>query len=139
MGAGHDRSGGGNGPGPREPHPPGPGALAPPDTPPPDARPPALGDCNDGPIRRAVRIANPLGLHMRVADRFSRTARQYTCAVIVWNGQTQADGKSLLDLIMLSAMPDSEVVLEVDGPDAHTALDPLAAILAAPGGEDYTI
>jgi hypothetical protein len=31
------------------------------------------------------------------------------------------------------------LVLEVDGPDAHIAVDPLAAVLAAPGGEDYTI
>ena len=40
---------------------------------------------------------------------------------------------------MLVVLPDVEVVLEVDGPDAPTAVDPLAAVLASPGGEDYTI
>lgn len=128
--------GGGIGPGPRESHPPGPGAL---DTPPPDGRPPAPGGCNDGPFRRVVRIVNPNGLHHRVADRFSRTANQYACTVTVWNGPVRADGKSLWDLILLVALPDSEVVIEVDGPDAVKAVDPLAAILAAAGGEDYTI
>jgi phosphotransferase system HPr-like phosphotransfer protein len=59
--------------------------------------------------------------------------------VTLWNGDTKADGKNIFDLIGLMVMPDAEVVLEVDGPDAPQALDPLAAILAAPGGEDYTI
>src|SRR5688572_10182937 len=90
----------------------------------------------NGPLRRTVRIVNPNGLHHRVADRFSRAARQYSCSVTVWNGDVRADGKDLTDLILLVAMPDAEVVLEVDGPDAAQALDPLADILAAPGGED---
>ena len=131
--------GGANGPGRREPDPPGPGALAPPDTPPPSAPPTALGGGNDGPFRRVVRIINPLGLHHRVADRFARTANQYSCDVTVWNGPARADGKSLWDLILLVALPDSEVVIEVAGPDARKAVELLAAILAAPGGEDYTI
>ena len=93
----------------------------------------------NGPIRRTIRIINPLGLHHRLADRFSRTAKRYTCVITVWNGDTKADGKSLTDLIMLIAMPDSDVILEVDGPDALEALETLAAILAAANGEDYTI
>ena len=93
----------------------------------------------NGPLRRVIRIINPYGLHHRVADRFSRMARTFACTVTVWNGDTKADGTSLTDLIMLIALPDSDVVLEVDGSDAHKALDPLTAILASPSGEDYTI
>ncbi|MBP3953777.1 HPr family phosphocarrier protein [Gemmata sp. G18] len=92
-----------------------------------------------GPLRRVVRIVNPLGIHPRVADRFSRTARQYACTVTVWNGDARADGKSLWDLILLVAMQDAEIVLEVDGPDALRAVEPLVEVLASPGGEDYTI
>jgi phosphotransferase system HPr (HPr) family protein len=84
-------------------------------------------------------VVNPLGLHWRVAERFSRTAKGFTCAVRVWNGETPADGKSPTDLILLVALPGTELVLEVDGSDAREAIEPLAAILAAVGGEDYTI
>lgn len=102
------------------------------------AAPPPGG--GGGPVRRAVRILNPLGLHHRVADRFARTAKGYAAAaVVVWNGDQKADGKSLWDLLGLVALPGAEVLLEVDGPDAPAAADALAAILAAPGGEDYTI
>jgi phosphotransferase system HPr (HPr) family protein len=92
-----------------------------------------------GPIRRTIRVTNPLWLHWRVADRFSRTAKGFASAVTVWNGETRADGKSPTDLLLLVALPGSEVVLEVDGPDADDAVEPLADILASPGGEDYAI
>lgn len=133
------RTGGGNGPGPRDTLPNG----ARPPAPAPDTGPPAASDdtsiVKGGPLRRFVRIVNPLGLHHRVADRFSRTAGQYVCSVCVHNGDARADGKSLWDLILLVVMPGAEVVLEVDGPDAAAAVQALADILASPGGEDYTI
>ncbi len=121
----------GNGPGPRDALPSGPRSPA--------SDPPAPTPAAKGPFRRTVRVVNPHGLHPRLADRFLRTARLYSCTVTLWNGDTKADGKNIFDLIGLMVMPDAEVVLEVDGPDAPQALDPLAAILAAPGGEDYTI
>ncbi|HYH65917.1 MAG TPA: HPr family phosphocarrier protein [Urbifossiella sp.] len=92
-----------------------------------------------GPLRRTVKVVNPLGLHHRVADRFSRAARMFAAAVAVTHGDNRADGKSVWDLMMLVVMPDAEVVLEVDGPDAAAALEALSDILASPGGEDYTI
>ncbi|MBA4189394.1 MAG: hypothetical protein C0467_15475 [Planctomycetaceae bacterium] len=92
-----------------------------------------------GPIRRTIRVVNPLGLHMRAADRFSRAAEQYTSKVTIWNGESRANGKNLLDLIMLVVLPETDVLVEVDGPDAALAIDALCDILAAPGGEDYTI
>ena len=119
-------------PGARPPAPPQGGGNPPPDTPAPAAPSP-------GPFRRVIRVVNPLGLHHRVADRFSRTANLYSCTVTVWHGEARADGKNIWDLIMLVVLPDTEVVLEVDGPDAPKALEPLAGILASPGGEDYTI
>ncbi|VTR95372.1 phosphotransferase hpr-related protein : Phosphocarrier protein HPr OS=Neisseria weaveri LMG 5135 GN=l11_01330 PE=4 SV=1: PTS-HPr [Gemmata massiliana] len=128
---------GGNGPGPLEALPQGACAPAPLDTDPPTGSETTMPE--SGPLRRVVRIVNPLGLHQRVADRFSRTARQYACTVTVWNGDARADGKSLWDLILLVAMQDTELVLEVDGPDALKAVDPLVDVLASPGGEDYTI
>lgn len=85
-----------------------------------------------GPLRRTVTVANPNGLHMRPATLFAQAARGFRAAVTVYNGPKRADGKSSLDLILLIAEVGTELVLEVDGEDAAAALDPLAAILAAP-------
>ena len=92
-----------------------------------------------GPIRRTIRVTNPLGLHHRVADRLARTAKTFQSDVTVWNGDTRADGKSPMELLLLVALPGAELTLETAGPDAAAAIDPLADILAAPGGEDYAI
>lgn len=92
-----------------------------------------------GLLRRVVRIVNPLGLHHRVADRFARTANRFDVAITVRNGELSADGKSLWDLMMLLAFEGTDVVLELVGPEAEAALEPLAEILAARGGEDYAI
>ncbi len=107
------------------------------DGPPRDAAGSGAGPA--GPLRRTVRVVNPLGLHHRVADRFSRAARLYTARVAVFHGEARADGKSVWDLMMLVVLPETEVVVEVDGPDAADALGALTEILASPGGEDYTI
>jgi phosphotransferase system HPr (HPr) family protein len=87
----------------------------------------------NGPIRRAVTVANPFGLHMRPATVFAQTARKYRASVVVCNGDKRADGKSSLDLILLVALPGAELVLEVDGDDGPDAIGPLADLLADPG------
>ena len=90
-------------------------------------------------IRRTVRVVNPRGLHPRIIDFFTKTAKQFQSAVTVWNGDSRADGKSVFDLILLVVLPETEVVLEVEGPDASAACESLAKVLASEGGEDYTI
>ncbi|HJZ57880.1 MAG TPA: HPr family phosphocarrier protein [Gemmataceae bacterium] len=107
---------------------------------PPNGPAPACADCPEtGPIRRTVRVINPRGLHPRIIDLFTKTAKGFASVVTLWNGELRANGKDVWDLITLVVLPDSDVVLEVDGPDAATAVEPLARILASPGGEDYTI
>ncbi len=122
-----------NGPGPRDDVPAS--ARSTPGPVPPDTN----GQPAAGPLRKPVRIVNPLGLHMRAADRFHRAARQYTGTVILRYGEAHADGKDLWALIILAVPPGTDLVLEVDGPDAADALTSLANILGDPSGEDYTI
>ena len=91
------------------------------------------------PIRRTVRVIDPRGLHPRLILPFTNAAKGFTSTVTVWNGDLRADGRNFIDLMLLVVFPGSEVVLEVDGPDAAIAMETLAAILAAPSGEDYSI
>lgn len=86
---------------------------------------------NAGPLRRSITVTDPNGLHPRPATAFAELANRFECRVTVWHGDKVANGKMPWDVIMLVALPGSELVLEVEGPDAHEALEPLAAILAA--------
>ncbi len=129
-----------NGSGPRESLSPGPRAQTPPaasgDPPAPATDCPAASSCG---LRRIVRVRNPNGLHPRLADRFIRTLKQFSCTATIWNGEMRADGANIWDLISLVVLPESEIILEVHGPDAARAIDTLAEVLGSPGGEDYTI
>ena len=84
------------------------------------------------PLRHKVVITNPQGLHMRPSAAFAETAGRFQSTVTVHYEGKAVNGKSLWDLMLLAAMPNTEVTVEVDGPDAPDALDALVAVLRAP-------
>jgi phosphotransferase system HPr (HPr) family protein len=88
------------------------------------------------PLRATVVIRNPQGLHMRPAMMFARLATRYRSNVTVRAKDRAVNGKSLLNLMTLAALPGTEVVLEVSGEDAAAALPVLTKALAAPSADD---
>ncbi|MFO0880266.1 MAG: HPr family phosphocarrier protein [Gemmataceae bacterium] len=86
---------------------------------------------NGAPLLRKVLLANPQGLHMRPSAAFVELAGRFESNVTVHHDGRSVNGKSLWDLLLLAAMPGSELTLEVDGPDAPQALDALSQLLAA--------
>ncbi len=91
---------------------------------------------NGDTLRRPVTVLNPQGLHMRPATAFVQRAEQFAGTVMVAKGEQRVNGKSLWDLLLLAAEQGTELVLEVSGDDAATALDSLAELLTAPAGAD---
>jgi phosphotransferase system HPr (HPr) family protein len=88
-------------------------------------------------LQHKVRITNAQGLHMRPAAAFVETARRFQSSVFVSKDDKRVDGKnSPLELLFLGALPGSELLLEVSGDDARTALDALLAVFAAMALED---
>jgi phosphotransferase system HPr (HPr) family protein len=91
---------------------------------------------NTEPLVRKVILANPQGLHMRPSAAFVEMAGRFQSNVTVTLDGRSVNGKSIWDLLLLAAMPGSELVLQVDGPDAQQALDALAALLAKVPSEE---
>lgn len=77
-----------------------------------------------------------MGLHMRPATLFVKTARQFKCKVTVLLGDQRANGHSPFDLLSLFAPPGTELILEIEGDDCQAASDALAAILMISEVED---
>jgi phosphocarrier protein len=77
---------------------------------------------------------------LRPKGEFAKLASQFESTVKVsWQGRT-GNGKSMWDLMLVSAPQGDEVTVEVTGPDARQALDALAALLAAPAvGDDSEV
>ena len=83
-------------------------------------------------VRLTIVLSNPLGLHMRPAAAFARTAARFLSTIMVYKGQRAANGKSFTNLLMLAAGPGSELILEAEGPDSCEASRVLAEILGSP-------
>ncbi len=97
------------------------------------------GSCPiDGPVRvgadhyrSTVTIVNEMGLHARPASLFVELANRFDCDVALSKGRTRVDGKSILQLLSLSAEAGTKLVLETRGPEASPALAALARLVAS--------
>jgi len=77
----------------------------------------------------AVEIKNADGLHMRPAMQFVDLASRFDCEVSVSNGQTTADGKSIMQMSMLAATCGTRLKVRAEGPDAEKAVEALRELV----------
>jgi phosphocarrier protein HPr len=89
----------------------------------------------DAPLRAIVVVRNPKGLHMRAAFAFAKIANRFKATVTVRKQDRSVNGKSGVSLMTLAAVPDTELVLEIAGNDAASALPLLTAALGAPSAD----
>jgi phosphocarrier protein HPr len=87
-------------------------------------------------IRREVTILNELGLHLRSAGSFVRTASRFTSQIRVGTATvTPVDGKSILGLLTLGAAPGTTLIISVEGPDEAAAMEALVGLVENRFGE----
>ena len=79
---------------------------------------------------REFTVTNKLGIHARPAAQFVKTASQFSCDIQVEKDDEQADGKSIMGLMMLAAGNDSVLTVTAEGDDAEEALDALGALIS---------
>jgi len=83
------------------------------------------------PLQRIVTIHNPQGFHMRPASLFAKRASQFQSSVFVRRDNLCVNGKSLMELMLLTAELGSQLTLEVAGEDAELAMNALAELIEA--------
>ena len=90
-------------------------------------------------VSRSVTVLNALGLHARPAMQFVDTANQFAADIMVRKGGDEpenADGKSVMQMIILAATQGTPLTLEATGDDAEQAIDTLASLFTDRFGED---
>ncbi len=78
---------------------------------------------------RDVTIINRLGMHARPAMQFVETANRFHSPVTVSRGDKKVNGKSIMEMMLLEAMPGTVLRLEAEGGDAEACLDALAQLV----------
>lgn len=76
-------------------------------------------------------IVNKLGLHARPAMTFVDLATTFQSDILVTKEDTEVDGKSIMQVMMLAAAKGSELVIRCTGPDAKAAAAALKKLVDA--------
>jgi len=88
---------------------------------------------------RNIVVQNSLGLHARPAMQFVDTANQFSSSITVLKGGTEpgeADGKSVMQMIILAAEQGTPLTIAAEGEDAETAVAALAKLFDDKFGEE---
>ena len=73
-------------------------------------------------ITKKLTILNKLGLHARAAAKVVSTANEFESTIIITKDGKNADARSIMRLLMLSASQGSRIRVEVDGTDQKDAM-----------------
>jgi phosphocarrier protein len=88
---------------------------------------------------RDIIVTNRRGLHARPAMEFVDTANQFNSKVTVSKGgdePVQADGKSVMEMVILEATEGTRLTILAEGEDAETAVEKLAKLFVDKFGEE---
>lgn len=74
-------------------------------------------------------VVNKLGLHARPAMTFVDLSSTFSCDVKVAKGDTEVDGKSIMQMMMLAASMGTELTIICEGDDAEQAAKALKKLV----------
>jgi len=86
-------------------------------------------------IKTRITISNRLGLHARASAKLTKLAGSFSSDIFMSRNERRVNAKSIMGVMMLAAGLDSEVELEVNGPDEQAASEALAALINDKFGE----
>ncbi len=81
-------------------------------------------------------IKNKFGLHARPSASFVQTASKFRSEIKVEKDGQVADGKSIMDLMMLAAAQGTLITICADGEDAQQALESLEILIDGRFGDE---
>ena len=86
-------------------------------------------------VTREAKIRNRLGMHARAAVKFVQLANKYRSEIKVVKDYNEANGKSIMGLLMLVAAHGTTMTLICEGDDAEAAVASLAELVDGGFGE----
>ena len=73
-------------------------------------------------ITKELKIVNNLGLHARAAAKVVSTANKFESKIMFVKDDKNADARSIMKLLMLSASKGSCISVKIDGIDQNDAM-----------------
>jgi phosphotransferase system HPr (HPr) family protein len=79
---------------------------------------------------RTIVVMNSSGLHARPAASFVKLASTFISDVSVEHKGNKANGKSIVEMMMVAADQGDEITIRVSGEDEQAAMDALAKFVS---------
>jgi len=77
-----------------------------------------------------IEIVNKLGLHARAAAKLVQIASEFNSEISIRFNEKEADGKSIMGIMMLAASKGNTIELFTSGPDEVEALAAIKDIIS---------
>ncbi|MGL6015404.1 MAG: HPr family phosphocarrier protein [Selenomonadaceae bacterium] len=87
-------------------------------------------------MEQTVKVTNKSGIHARPASVFVQTAAKFKSKVTVTAKGKTVDAKSILMIMSMGLVKDTEIVIKAEGEDASTAVKALVELVQAKFGEE---
>ena len=87
-------------------------------------------------IERNLVLTNKLGLHARAAAKLVQLAETYSSEIKIRKDNVEANGKSILSVLLLAAPMGTELTFIATGQDETAALDAIANLIERRFEED---
>ena len=87
-------------------------------------------------ISTKIKIINKLGLHARASAKFVSTASHFQSSIDVSKDGKIINGKSIMGVMMLAANKNSELLLEINGPDEEELAKAITDLINNRFGEE---
>lgn len=81
-------------------------------------------------------VINKLGMHARASAKFVNLASQFKSDIVLERNGHQANGKSIMGIMMLAAGKGSRLSLNVEGVDEDEAMQALRGLIENRFGEE---
>ncbi len=85
---------------------------------------------------RTIVVVNKLGMHARASAKFVNLASQFKSEITLERNGHQANGKSIMGIMMLAAGKGSQLNLHVSGQDEDEAMHALRNLVENRFGEE---
>lgn len=86
-------------------------------------------------ISKNVIVKNETGIHARPASLFVSAASKFKSNITIAIGEKKGSAKSMLNILALGIVKDSNVTISAEGDDAPEAVDALVALVESKFGE----
>lgn len=87
------------------------------------------------PVTLTLQIANEKGLHARASAKFVEMVEQFDATALVSKDGLEADGDSIMGLLMLAASKGTSIEVQTSGAQAQALADALSELVGGLFGE----